>query len=317
MADDNATTSLQPFILLAKGAGPAAAADIIVRATEHPSCFVFSELLEVPNIQRLRENEEYVKYYNLLRLFSYGTYPPPPTPPLPPLSPAQLHKLKQLTLITLSPTPNALTYPTLLTTLSIPTIRQLEDLVISAIYSSLLSAKLDTLHQRVEVSSTSGRDVDPETEIPLMVGTLRNWEARCEETLAEIEEQVEGVKREAREGRRRREEYEREVREKREALVSTSGGGGGGAGGKKSGGGGGGGGDVGGPLQFSGGQGQQGQGKGKRVISEGDELAPGDEDLMDVDEDPANPGAGGTAFLGFGGGRKRKGAKVANKRRGI
>lgn len=61
MADQKALLALQPFIIQAKGAGPAKAADIITRATEAPGCFVFSELLELPEIGQLRGNEEYEK----------------------------------------------------------------------------------------------------------------------------------------------------------------------------------------------------------------------------------------------------------------
>ncbi|KAF8477278.1 hypothetical protein BDZ91DRAFT_708975 [Kalaharituber pfeilii] len=301
MADQKALAALQPFILLAKGAGPAKAADIITRATEAPGCYVFSELLELESIQRLNENEEYAKYYHLLRIFAYGSYTDylSSSYPLPPLTDAQLHKLKQLSLVTLSSQPPAslsLSYPYLLKSLSLPTARALEDLVISSIYASLLDAKLDTANQRVEVSSAAGRDVADE-EIPGMIKTLGNWAAQCEDVLRDIEGQVEEIQRIAVERRKEREEYEKEVAAKRDALAKKDG--------------------PGGPGGGAGSQGGQ-MGKGKRVISDGDEGLP-NEDLMDIDEDAGSQAAGGgSGLFGFGGsqgGRRRKGVKVANKRR--
>ncbi|RPB24022.1 hypothetical protein L211DRAFT_837903 [Terfezia boudieri ATCC MYA-4762] len=302
MADQKALLALQPFIIQAKNAGPAKAVDIITRATEAPGCFVFSELLELPEIGQLRGNGEYEKYYNLLRIFAYGsimTYNTFPTP-LPPLSPAQHHKLLQLSLITLSSQPSSsttLSYPHLLNSLSLPTTRALEDLVISSIYASLLTAKLDTAHQLVEVSSTAGRDVAGE-EIPSMVATLGNWAAQCEEVLGDLEGRMEGIKKEAVEKRKEREEYEKEVALKLESVKAKKDSAASGAG------------AVGAP----GGSGSQVAGKGKRVISEGEEALGGYEDLMDLDEEGGSQGSSG--FLGLGGGRKRKGVKVAaNKRR--
>lgn len=66
MADQKALQALQPFLIQAKGAGPAKAADIITRATEAQGCFVFSELLGMPEIQQLRGNGEYEKVRGVL-----------------------------------------------------------------------------------------------------------------------------------------------------------------------------------------------------------------------------------------------------------
>ena len=74
MADEQYLTSLQPFILLAKSATGRAAADLVMQATAAPGCFVFSELLEMPNIQALANTDDGKKYFDLLKIFAYGWY---------------------------------------------------------------------------------------------------------------------------------------------------------------------------------------------------------------------------------------------------
>ncbi|THH31586.1 hypothetical protein EUX98_g2628 [Antrodiella citrinella] len=45
------TAKLEPFLLMSKSAKGAAAAKLVQDATSAPGVFVFSELLELPNIQ--------------------------------------------------------------------------------------------------------------------------------------------------------------------------------------------------------------------------------------------------------------------------
>lgn len=74
MADQSYLTALAPYLALAKSATGRAAADLVVQATQAPGCFVFSELLEMPNIQKLAENPDGSKYLELLKIFAYGSY---------------------------------------------------------------------------------------------------------------------------------------------------------------------------------------------------------------------------------------------------
>ncbi|RPB14199.1 hypothetical protein P167DRAFT_520631 [Morchella conica CCBAS932] len=288
MAEQSYILALQPYLALAKSATGRAAADLVMQATQAPGVFVFSELLEMPNIQALAGNADGAKYLALLKIFAYGSYGDykANATTLPPLSPAQLHKLRQLTLITLaSQGPSHLTYASLLHTLDLPSTRSLEDLVISSIYASLLSAKLDTKSALVEVSSTAGRDVAPD-EVPAMMRTLHSWGGVCEEVLADLEAQMAAIREDAVRSRREREEYERVLAAKRE---QGRGGGGG--------------------------EGEKG-GKGKRGMAEGGEW---EEDEMDLDEagfgEAAGGGGGantskrrtkGRLGLGFGGSGRRR-----------
>ena len=60
----NHSAKLEPFLLMAKSLKGAAAAKLIQDATSAPAVFVFSELLELPNIQEVRRYRIFVS--NLL-----------------------------------------------------------------------------------------------------------------------------------------------------------------------------------------------------------------------------------------------------------
>ncbi|MCJ1253670.1 hypothetical protein MMC24_001482 [Lignoscripta atroalba] len=209
-----ALNALESYILLSKSAtSPRAAADLVTQATSALNTYVFAELLQTPNIQSLRTaSAEYAPYLTLLEIFSWGTWSDyTSTPDLPQLSDIQSHKLRQLSLLTLSTSHATLTYSHLLSVLALPNVRVLEDLVISSIYAGLLTAKLDTLSKRVDVSSVSPlRDLRPNS-VPQMVAVLDDWNNRCVGVLAEIEGQVREVRRKATERRKREQEHEKIV----------------------------------------------------------------------------------------------------------
>jgi COP9 signalosome complex subunit 7 len=205
---------------------------------------------------------------------------------LPPLNDRQLEKLKQLSLITLASRGSEyLTYPSLLQSLELPSVRLLEDLVISAIYAGLLHAKLDTANQLVEVSSTAGRDVAP-SEIASMVATLNAWSQQCEDVLADIDHQMKAVHREAVQKKKDAEEYEKHLTAKKEDLKNQD---------------------------FK-------AGKGKRVISESAEDGRylGDDDDMDLDDASFGEQGGSQGWASNAGRRRIKnrfGGMLGNKRR--
>lgn len=230
-----ALNALEPYILLSKSANsPRAAADLVTQATSAPNTFVFAELLQTPNIQALQTaSKEYAPYLTLLHIFAWGTWSDytgqskttlaqrsyansfdPETTNLPKLSNVQEQKLRQLTLLSLPTSPTTLTYAHLLSELSLSTTRALEDLVISSIYAGLLTAKLDTLSQRVDVSSVAPlRDLRPGS-VPRMVSVLEDWDTRCVSVLGEIEGQVREIRRKAQQQRKRETEHEKAVAKK-------------------------------------------------------------------------------------------------------
>ncbi|KAF5337598.1 hypothetical protein D9758_014933 [Tetrapyrgos nigripes] len=163
----NFAQKLEPFLLMAKTMKGAAAAKLIQDATAAPGVFVFSELLELPNIQDLGKSEQHEKYLSLLQLFAYKTYQDylKHKEQLPPLNQAQLTKLKYLSIVTMATEKRILPYSTLLSALEMPTVRDLEDLIIDAIYLDILRGKLDQKEGVLEVEYTMGRDI-PYTHVP-------------------------------------------------------------------------------------------------------------------------------------------------------
>ncbi len=106
-------------------------------------------------------------------------------------------KLRQLSFLSIAKNPADLTYANLLKSLGLETLRELEDLVISAIYAGLVNATLDPYHQLVAVSSVAPlRDLQPNS-IPSMLSILNEWSARCVSTLADLEKQIASIKAEA------------------------------------------------------------------------------------------------------------------------
>ena len=71
-------------------------------------------------------------------------------------------------------TPQILPYSDLLKALEMPTIRDLEDLIIDAIYLDILRGKLDQKEQQLEIEYTMGRDLEPE-KVESVLSALQNW----------------------------------------------------------------------------------------------------------------------------------------------
>lgn len=55
-----------------------------------------------------------------------------------------------------------------------PTIRELEDLIIDAIYLDILRGKLDQKQQQLEVEYTMGRDLEP-GKLESVLEALKDW----------------------------------------------------------------------------------------------------------------------------------------------
>ncbi|KAM0335326.1 hypothetical protein ACHAQA_000371 [Verticillium albo-atrum] len=202
MEQTKALNALEPFLALTKSASsPRAAADLVTRATSNPNTFLFTELLQTPQIQSLAQSPEHAAHLTLLRIFSYGTYADYQTqqqqqssPSLPDLNDAQTLKLRQLSLLTLARDRSNLAYPRLQTALSLPDPRALEALVTSAIYAGLIQATLDPARQHVHVTALAPlRDLAP-ASIPALSDALRAWSDRCATTLHDIDAQTAAIR---------------------------------------------------------------------------------------------------------------------------
>jgi len=185
------SAKLEPFLLMAKSMKGAAAAKLIQDATSAPGVFVFSELLEIPNIQELAKSEQHAQFYSLLQLFSYKTYEDyiQHKDTLPPLNPAQTTKLKHLSIVSLASEQRILSYPRLMQSLDMPSIRELEDLIIDAIYLDILRGKLDQKEEQLEVEYTMGRDLEP-GKIEAVLAALRDWSNTTAAMLSTLDDKL-------------------------------------------------------------------------------------------------------------------------------
>ncbi|KAL2270984.1 hypothetical protein VTJ83DRAFT_355 [Remersonia thermophila] len=231
MEEIKALNALEPFLALTKSAtSPRAAADLVTRATSAPNTYIFTELLQAPQIQALASSE-FAPYLTLLEIFSHGTYSTyTSTSGLPELNDAQRLKLRQLSLLTLAKTSSdnaapALDYASLQTALDLPTPQALEELVIGAVYAGLLKAQLDPKASRVRVNSVAPlRDVAPHA-IGSLLSSLQAWAGRCEATLASLSCQMTQLRadadRRAARAAARAQETHRLMEEEKKAVPSS------------------------------------------------------------------------------------------------
>ncbi|KFQ42914.1 COP9 signalosome complex subunit 7b [Nestor notabilis] len=191
---------LEQFILLAKGTSGSALTALINQVLEAPGVYVFGELLELTNVQELAEGSN-AAYFQLLNLFAYGTYPDyivlnlvfltltANKDNLPELTVTQKNKLKHLTIVSLASRMKCIPYSVLLKDLDVKNLRELEDLIIEAVYTDIIQGKLDQRNQVLEVDFCIGRDIQKK-DISNIVKTLQEWCDGCEAVLLGIEQQV-------------------------------------------------------------------------------------------------------------------------------
>ncbi|KAI1012551.1 hypothetical protein LB504_008242 [Fusarium proliferatum] len=195
MEQTKALNALEPFIALSKSAtSPRAAADLVTRATSAPNTFLFSDLLQTRTIQNLADSE-FASHLKLLQIFSYGTYSSyKTTEGLPALAEVQATKLRQLSLLSLVRDRQNLSYAALQEALDLPGAREVEALVISAVYAGLLHATLDPARAVVQVTSVAPlRDLAPGA-IPDMAAALKKWSDRCTTTLEGLDLQIKEIR---------------------------------------------------------------------------------------------------------------------------
>ncbi|KAL9715642.1 hypothetical protein Ac2012v2_000085 [Leucoagaricus gongylophorus] len=208
----NFRAKLEPYLLIAKSVKGAAAAKLVQDATAATGVFVFSELLELPNIQELGKNGQFDRYLSLLQLFSYKTYQDyvQNKDYLPSLTPAQITKLKHLSLVTLASDRRILPYSELLKILDMANVRELEDLIIDAIYLDILRGKLDQKQGQLEVEYTMGRDLEP-GKLKNILFALRSWSSTTASALATLDEKIGNIAKEANIKERRQTDHENQL----------------------------------------------------------------------------------------------------------
>jgi len=203
--------ALEEMCLLAKSAKGAAATQLITQALEHPSIFVFGELIDCANVQAL-EGTSAAPHLELLRLFAYGTWMDykARAASLPALSELMAAKLKKLSLVSLAAQSREIAYATIMADLELTSVRAVEDLLIECFYGGLLQGRLDQQASRLEVTYCTGRDIHP-SEVAAMCETLAAWHKNSVDVMASVREKLERHKAQAEAARSAQTELESQV----------------------------------------------------------------------------------------------------------
>ncbi|KAG8824978.1 hypothetical protein FRC19_000663 [Serendipita sp. 401] len=201
---------------MSKSAKGAAAAKLVQDATSAPGVYVFAQLLDQQNVRELQNIPNHRGSYDLLEIFAHGTYQDykTNTAALPPLNTAQLTKLKYLSLASMATQSRILGYGQLLSALDISSIRELEDLIIDAIYQDIVRGKLDQKEQQFEVEFTMGRDLQM-SQLPSLLEELRQWSQRTAGVIAALDKKIEGVMQQEKNAKLSLEQHEAQ----REAMI--------------------------------------------------------------------------------------------------
>tara|TARA_R110002050_G_scaffold878_1_gene6248 strand:+ start:1643 stop:2434 length:792 start_codon:yes stop_codon:yes gene_type:complete len=183
-------TALLPFVTRANDAPDASSInDILLAAVRDPAVYVFGELLEVPKVKEVGTTPA----VQLVNIFAHGTHKDlSSNQELSNLlqSEAAERKLKQLSIITLSQAHKVLPYRVLLEELSLDHVRELEDLVIDALYRGVFVGKLDQRREQFVIDETIGRDIVTSEELSNTLEVLQQWRARTRAMMQSLGEQM-------------------------------------------------------------------------------------------------------------------------------
>uniref|UniRef100_A0A8D2PFZ7 COP9 signalosome subunit 7B n=1 Tax=Zosterops lateralis melanops TaxID=1220523 RepID=A0A8D2PFZ7_ZOSLA len=210
---------LEQFILLAKGTSGSALTALINQVLEAPGVYVFGELLELTNVKELAEGSNAAYFHKVLNpVFLTLTAN---KDNLPELTVTQKNKLKHLTIVSLASRMKCIPYSVLLKDLDMRNLRELEDLIIEAVYTDIIQGKLDQRNQVLEVDFCIGRDIQKK-DISNIVKTLQEWCDGCEAVLLGIEQQVLRANQYKENHHRTQQQVEMEVTNIKKTLKATA-----------------------------------------------------------------------------------------------
>ncbi|TKY84561.1 hypothetical protein EX895_006463 [Sporisorium graminicola] len=242
-APSSSTSRLEPLLLVARSTKPrgAAAASLVQQAIAAPGVFFFAELFDVAGVAELASSSDSASSsqlqiaYQLLCLFAYGTYSDylhlVQSGAIPELSRDQIQKLRQLTLLSLAFQHKSLPYATLYGSLGVQSSnsRELEDLIIEAIYAGLISGKLNELQTRFEVHHVQGRDFPHPSilsqpalaalpsiasstgisQLDSVFTSLQNWQATTVSVLESLQARMDSTRSSAADSEHQRQQHRR------------------------------------------------------------------------------------------------------------
>ena len=80
-------------------------------------------------------------------------------------------------------------YSILMRNLALGNLREVEDLIIEAIYADIIKGKLNQKEERLEVDFVIGRDIRVEM-VDNIISVLDSWRANCETAMSSLEAQI-------------------------------------------------------------------------------------------------------------------------------
>lgn len=207
----SANNPIEQYVLLSKSAKGAACLELIKQVLEAPGVYVFGELLAMPNIAELQGGPN-AGYFDTLLLFAYGTYRQylENQAQLIQLTPVMRKKLQHLTIVSLAIKTKCIPYKELLEELDIKHVRDLEDMIIEAIYGDIIHGKLDQKKQQLEVDYAIGRDIR-QGNVTDLGSFLEEWCDSCETILACLENQIQRANSEKQKRIKHKEGIEQEI----------------------------------------------------------------------------------------------------------
>lgn len=210
---------LNQFLILAQSAQGRACEALIRQALEHSGVFVFGELLDCPNIRALENSEEGRQLLELLRIFAYGTYPDYKArgDQLPGINAAQRRKLQLLSIVSLATREKVVKFGDLQVALDVTDQRELEDLIIEAMYQNLVVGKMDQENGCLVVESCACRDCRDE-DIDFIIDTLTAWHESAGGMLQSLDGMVQHAHTSFEKQKSAREELEKGISSTRELL---------------------------------------------------------------------------------------------------
>jgi len=189
------------------------------QALDHSGVFVFGELLDCQNVQALAGTVEGAQLLELLRIFAYGTYPEYKArrSELPELGAAQQRKLQLLTVVSLATKDKYIKFSDLQAALDVSSARELEDLIIEAVYQGLIVGKMDQENQCLIVESCACRDCRDQ-DIDYIIETLSSWHESAQKMLRSLDGMVQYSHESFEKHKTAREELEKLIQSTRESL---------------------------------------------------------------------------------------------------
>ncbi|KAJ3331258.1 hypothetical protein HDU91_003379, partial [Kappamyces sp. JEL0680] len=173
--------NLEATILLAKGAKGNAAAQLIWDSFSSPQLYFYAPLFAMAGIRELESTHP--AHFKTLELFTSGTLAEYDASTMCQLTDFAHQKLLLLSLLSLCWGKRLVPYSELMQALQLSSVRQLEDLIITAFDIGLLSGKLD---------QKRARDVSLQ-QIPLLQKGLVEWHQQIEALLEQVKEKIQEV----------------------------------------------------------------------------------------------------------------------------